>query len=63
MRPERTVEIRRGRKEKSKMARVYARLIHRGDGKWSLKKVPIRWRAAAKAAYFELYGILLEDET
>lgn len=45
------------------MARVYARLIHRGDGKWSLKKVPIRWRAAAKAAYFELYGILLEDET
>lgn len=41
------------------MARVYARQIH--EGKRTLAEVPERWREGAKEAYFDIYGIHLED--
>lgn len=41
------------------MGRIYARNIH--DGKMTLDQVPARWRQATIDAYWDIYGIHLED--
>lgn len=41
------------------MARVYARQIH--EGKRTIDKVPEIWRDATRDAYYDIYGIHLDD--
>ena len=42
------------------MAKIYARLIHAGTR--TLSEVPMKYREATKAAYFEIYGEVCPEE-